>query len=154
MNIYEEMPQTAETVKTMKSYVTHICLDRRKLTEDEIEGLDGGFDPTKEWWTAHLTLYKHEQPLTEADYGLIVDAIVRSKYTASEMESITNNYLQETDLSKLIDLLRTTQNFNKLRSAMNEWLSSRDKDVVAEYENMQEWRQKAKEAARIAVGIA
>ena len=70
------------------------------------------------------------------------------------MEAITNNYMQETDLAKLIDLLRTTQNFNKLRSSMSDWLSSRDSDIVDEYERMQEWRQKAKEAARIAIGIA
>ena len=58
-----------------------------------------------------------------------------------------NNYLQETDLATLIDLLRTTQNFNKLRSAMSDWLSSRDKDIVAEYETMQQWRAMAKETA-------
>lgn len=152
MNIYEEMPQTAETVKTIKGHVTYIYLDIRKLTNEEVESI--GYDPTKEWWTAHLALYNHEQPLSEIDYGPLVNAIVRSKYTSSEMESITNNYLQETDLSKLIDLLRTTQNFNKLRSVMNDWLSSRNQDVVAEYEKMQEWRGKAKEAARIAIGIA
>ena len=59
-----------------------------------------------------------------------------------------NNYLQETDLARLIDLLRTTQNFNKLRSAMSDWLSSRDQDIVKEYETMQEWRKMAKETAR------
>lgn len=36
---------------------------------------------------------------------------------------------------------------------MSDWLSSRDADIVGEYENMQEWRQKAKEAAKIAIGI-
>jgi hypothetical protein len=159
MNIYEEMPQVAETVKITKGYVTYIYLDRRKLTSDEIEGLvdgnvgDGSFDPSKEYWTAHLTLYKHEQPLTEADYGPMVNAIIRGKYSESDVEAITNNYLQETDLAKLIDLLRTTQNFNKLRGSMSDWLSSRDADIVGEYENMQEWRQKAKEAAKIAIGI-
>lgn len=151
MNIYEERPETV-TTKVIGGYITYIYLEVRELTEDELaaNGLDG---TQHAYWTAQETTYKHEQPLTEADYGQIVNAIIRSRYTSSEMESITNNYLQETDLSKLIDLLRTTQNFNKLRLAMNEWLSSRDQDVVAEYEKMQEWRKKAKEAARTAIGI-
>lgn len=160
MNIYEEMPQAAETVKITKGYMTYIYLDRRKLTSEEIEGLgegandgNGSLDPSKEYWTAHLTVYKHEQPLAEADYGPMVNAIIRGKYSESEVEAITNNYMQETDLAKLIDLLRTTQNFNKLRSSMSDWLSSRDADIVDEYERMQEWRRKAKEAARIAIGI-
>lgn len=150
MNIYDEMPQMVETAKTIGGYVTYIYLERRKLTEEEVEAT--GSDPTKEWWTAHLALYNHEQPLSEVDYGPIVTAIVRSKYTSSEMESITNNYLQETDLAKLIALLSTTQNFNKLHTAMSAWLSDRDGDIVSEYEKMQEWRRKAKEAARIAIG--
>lgn len=82
------------------------------------------------------------------DYSGIVNAIVTAEYPAEMMQAIMNNYHQETDLAKLIDLLRTTQNFNKLRSAMNDWLSSRDQDIVKEYETMQEWRKMAKDTAR------
>ena len=81
-------------------------------------------------------------------YSGIVNAIVSAEYPAEMMQAIMNNYHQETDLAKLIDLLRTTQNFNKLRSAMNDWLSSRDQDIVKEYETMQEWRKMAKDTAR------
>lgn len=82
------------------------------------------------------------------DYSGIVNAIVSAEYPTARMQAIMNNYLQETDLARLIDLLRTTQNFNKLRSAMSDWLSSRDQDIVKEYETMQEWRKMAKETAR------
>lgn len=82
------------------------------------------------------------------DYSGIVNAIVSAEYPSARMQAVTNNYLQETDLAKLIDLLRTTQNFNKLRKAMEDWLSSRDKEVVEEYTAMQEWRKMAKETAR------
>lgn len=81
-------------------------------------------------------------------YSGIVNAIVSAEYPSARMQAVTNNYLQETNLAKLIDLLRTTQNFNKLRSAMADWLSSRDQDIVKEYETMQEWRKMAKDTAR------
>lgn len=81
------------------------------------------------------------------DYSGIVNAIVSAEYPAARMQAVINNYLQETDIAKLIDLLRTTQNFNKLRSAMADWLSSRDQDIVAEYTAMQEWRAMAKDVA-------
>lgn len=86
------------------------------------------------------------------DYSGIVNAIVSAEYPAARMQAVMNNYLQETDIAKLIDLLRTTQNFNKLRSAMNEWLSSRDQDIVAEYTAMKEWRAMAKATAHEVLG--
>lgn len=92
--------------------------------------------------------YSVSVPMTHWNYSGIVNAIVTAEYPAEMMQAIMNNYHQETDLAKLIDLLRTTQNFNKLRSAMNDWLSSRDQDIVKEYETMQEWRKMAKDTAR------
>ena len=86
------------------------------------------------------------------DYSGIVNAIVSAEYSSARMQAVTNNYHQETDLATLIDLLRTTQNFNKLRSAMGDWLSSRDQDIVAEYTAMQEWRAMAKATAREVLG--
>ena len=162
MNIYDQQPPISATTKTLREYITYLCLDARELTPEEREANnvpdtvidDQGNEVPKEAWTAHTVAYHHEQPLSADDYSPIVTAIIRSKYTSSDMEAITSNYLRETDLAKLIDLLRTTQNFNKLRSTMSDWLSGRDADIVEEYDRMQIWREKAKEAARIAVGIA
>ena len=95
-----------------------------------------------------FSFYSVKVKVGQWDYSGIVNAIVTADYPADRMQGIMNNYHQETDLATLIDLLRTTQNFNKLRSAMAEWLSSRDKDIVAEYETMQQWRAMAKEVAK------
>ena len=95
-----------------------------------------------------FSFYSVKVKVGDWDYSGIVNAIVSAEYPAERMQAIMNNYHQETDLAKLIDLLRTTQNFNKLRSAMNDWLSSRDQDIVKEYETMQEWRKMAKDTAR------
>ena len=86
------------------------------------------------------------------NYSGIVNSIVAAEYPADRLQAITNNYMQETDLAKLIDLLRTTQNFNKLRSAMANWLSSRDENIVKEYDAMQEWRNLAKATAHEILG--
>lgn len=96
----------------------------------------------------NYSYYSVSVPMTHWNYSGIVNAIVTAEYPAEMMQAIMNNYHQETDLAKLIDLLRTTQNFNKLRSAMNDWLSSRDQEIVKEYETMQEWRKMAKDTAR------
>ena len=95
-----------------------------------------------------FSFYSVKVKVGDWDYSGIVNAIVTAEYPAEMMQAIMNNYHQETDLAKLIDLLRTTQNFNKLRSAMNDWLSRRDQDIVKEYEEMQAWRKMAKETAR------
>ena len=95
-----------------------------------------------------FSFYSVKVKVGQWDYSGIVNAIVSAEYPTERMQAIMNNYHQETDLATLIDLLRTTQNFNKLRSAMAEWLSSRDKDIVAEYETMQQWRAMAKEVAK------
>ena len=92
--------------------------------------------------------YSVTVPIARWDYDNIVSYIITAEYPNDRMQAVINNYHQETDLATLIDLLRTTQNFNKLRSAMAEWLSSRDKDIVAEYETMQQWRAMAKEVAK------
>lgn len=87
-------------------------------------------------------------PVGVTDYGSIVSAIINSHYSNDEMDATMNNYLQETDLSTLIELLRNTQNFNKLRQAMSTWLDGRDESAVSEYADMQNYRKYAKQTAR------
>ena len=86
-------------------------------------------------------------------YDSIVNAIVTAEYPNDRMQAVLDNYLQETDLSKLIGLLSTAQNFNKLRKQMEDWLAERDQDIVREYEKMQEWRAMAKRVAKDVLNV-
>ncbi len=90
-------------------------------------------------------------PIGIVDYGSIVSAIIYAHYSFDQMQAIVNNYLMETDVSVLINLLQTTQNFNKLRQAMSSWLSNRDSEIVAEYNAMQEYCKYAKQLAKTIV---
>lgn len=67
--------------------------------------------------------YKHEQPLKSRDYGAIVSAVVRSKYTADDVEAIILNYYKD----------------------------NRKEKNVTEFQELQTWREQAKEAARLAI---
>lgn len=87
------------------------------------------------------------------DYDGIVNALISAEYPNDRMQAVLDNYLQETDLSKLIGLLSTAQNFNKLRKQMEDWLAERDQDIVREYEKMQEWRAMAKRVAKDVVNV-
>ena len=126
MNIYDQQPPVAATTKTLTDYVTYFCFDTRELTDEErkaneipdTEADDQGNVSRKEAWTAHTVAYRHEQPLTEGDYGKMVTAIVRSKYSADDVEAILNNYAADKD--------RYQQ----------------------EFDTLQDWRNAAKEAAR------
>lgn len=130
MNIYEHQPPIAATTKTLKEYVTYFCIEARELTQAEREANDipdtifdeHGNETPREAWTAHTVVYRHEQPLTEDDYGKMVAAIVRSKYTADDVEAILSNYAAE-----------------------------QKSEHEAEFKTFQEWRTVAKAAAREAL---
>lgn len=87
------------------------------------------------------------------DYDGIVNALISAEYPNDRMQAVLDNYLQETDLSKLIGLISTAQNFNKLRKQMEDWLAERDQDIVREYEKMQEWRAMAKRVAKDVLNV-
>lgn len=87
------------------------------------------------------------------DYDGIVNALISAEYPNDRMQAVLDNYLQETDLSKLIGILSTAQNFNKLRKQMEDWLAERDQDIVREYEKMQEWRAMAKRVAKDVLNV-
>lgn len=102
-----------------------------------------GEDAQPQWVATAVTL-----PVGIFDHASLVSAIIGARYTDDEVQAITGNYLQETDIQELIRQLMAAQNFNKLRGAMTEWLDGRDAGIVAEYTEMQEWRAYAKETAR------
>lgn len=103
MNIYEQQPPVVSTAKTLRDYITYFNLEARELTQEEREANEipetivdeQGNETPREAWTAHTVIYRHEHPLTEDDYGKMVAAIVRSKYTADDVEAILSNYAAE-----------------------------------------------------------
>ena len=76
--IYEERPSLLTVTVTPSKYYTTVNFN--------IEEVDGGF-------TAESVTIASKSPLGEKDYGQIVTAIIRSRYTADDVEAIVNNYL-------------------------------------------------------------
>lgn len=97
------------TAKLSRGYITRLCLEISEKGSS---------------WEAWEVCYKHEQPLKSRDYGAIVSAVVRSKYTADEVEAIILNHDTE----------------------------ERTEEHEQEFEALQEWRRAAKELAKLAVG--
>lgn len=63
------------------------------------------------------------------------------------MQAIQNNYIGETDISGLADILSDVKHFPEMNSSVQAWLSSRDAGIVGEYEEMQNYRRYAKRIA-------
>jgi hypothetical protein len=77
--IYETKPLPFETVRFTGTMTTIIRI---------------GIEETEEGWACEEVYYDHKEPLTmEKDYAGIIAAIVRSKYSADDMEAVINNYL-------------------------------------------------------------
>lgn len=96
--------------------------------------------------------YSVSIPCCHWAYDYIVSALISAKYPSDVMYAVMNNYHQETSLEVLINLLKTTQNFNKLRSAMNDWLNSRNQSIISAYNEMQEFRVLCKQIAAEVLG--
>ena len=60
----------------------------------------------------------------QPDYGLFVSALIRSRYSQDQVEAITQNYLA----------------------------NSKDADAVQDFNDLQDWRAKAKQIATEAIG--
>lgn len=52
-------------------------------------------------WECEEAEYNHKDALTEADYGPMVSAIIRARYSQDRVEAITQNYLSDPDGHKL-----------------------------------------------------
>lgn len=77
---YDTLPARFETVRSTGIMTTVIRLS--------IVEVEDGFE-------ADEVYYNHREALTlDKDYGGIIAAIVRSKYSVDDMEAIVNNYLQ------------------------------------------------------------
>lgn len=106
--IQNDIPQLVSVSVTPKHYHTTINFDIEKVGD--------------EYSCSSVTIMS-ESPLSEEDYGKIVSAIVRFKYSADDVEAIQLNYLES----------KTTEHKN-------------------EFAKLKEWRAKAKAVARKVVG--
>ena len=70
--------------------------------------------------------YNHKEDLSPSDYGSMVSCIIRGKYSEDAVEAILNNYLSDPT----------------------------NKRYEAEFQQLQEWRAKAKQAARTIIDDA
>ena len=77
--IYEEIPQLITVAVTKKGYHTTINFN--------IEEVEGGY-------TAESVTVITDTPICEDDYGKIVSAIVRFKFSQDEVEAIQLNYME------------------------------------------------------------
>lgn len=132
MNIYLTRPPRVETTKQLSGWLTEFHLDVRELTVQERQEYEipdtyideQGVEHPQEAYTDTYAFYRHENPLTEDDYGAMVSAIVRARYSADDVEAIMQNYI-----------------------------ASKTSEHKAEWSELQAWRETAKELARIATGI-
>lgn len=121
-----------ETTKQLSGWLTEFHLDVRELTVQERQEYEipdtyideQGVEHPQEAYTDTYAFYRHENPLTEDDYGAMVSAIVRARYSADDVEAIMQNYI-----------------------------ASKTSEHKAEWSELQAWRETAKELARIATGI-
>ena len=129
MNIYQTIPPISETSRQLSGWLTSIHLSPRLLTSEErlanniVDTItdENGEAAPQVAYTSIDTFYRHSKPLSESDYPHLVAAIIRSRYSADDVEAIQLNYINDRQ------------------------------DHRSEMEALQEWRRLAKEAAHHAI---
>lgn len=153
MRLYsQDKPKQVEFERT--DIITNRLLnyDIRETTEQELNDLwletigdntdfpkvpDSDFISQHKWQYRRLTF-----PIGIWSYEDVVEAIIRDKYSQSEMESITNNMTAV--LSGFLQDLAT----NGILSATKWLVSNIDQDNTTRFSEMQAWRKFAKDTAK------
>lgn len=94
---YAYEPKQFETIRSIGLMTTIIRYDIREVeTEDsETEGMIEGAAEGSARWACKEFLYHHRTPLSvEKDYPAMVTALVRSHYSADDVEAIQQNYME------------------------------------------------------------
>ena len=125
-NVYQEKPVEAQTTRQLSCWLTEVHLDARILSQAECEahGVESVLDENgvqQELWTATDAFYRHAKPLSESDYAPLVSCIIRSRYSADDIEALVQNYLADKEKH------------------------------ASEWDDLQRFRQQAKQAARLAI---
>ena len=146
----KELPEAVEVIGARRKINYNI----RELTEEELMDL---YETSQEKESGMLFKYYKEEhkyayySLTMGggrySYSGVVEAIIREKYSADEMEAITNNMaaVNAVFLQTLVTegILAATQ---YLKDSVNEINST-------EFKEMQEWRRLAKDTAKKMFGM-
>jgi hypothetical protein len=102
-----------------------------------------GNTPTKDFADENKYVYNSVNvPMGQWNYGGIVNAIIRDKYTIDEMESITNN------MAAINAVYMQTLVTEGIVGAIQYLRDSYDKDNADIFKQMQEWRAMAKKEAK------
>ena len=140
-----EMPQKAREVKN--GFVLSYQIQETPM--DEIENLwklrptNGETSPSESFKNEHKYMYNVVRvPMGRWNYNGIVEVIIRDKYTADEMEAITNNmaainavFMQTLVKSGIVEATRFLR-------------ESADAVDAETFREMQEWRAMAKKEAK------
>ena len=122
----------------------------REATEAEIleswksgSELEQGDVPTSDFVSSHKYVYYSVRvPMAQWNYGGVVNAIVREKYSIDEMEAITNN------MAAINAVFMQTLVSGGIVDAIKYLKESADSDDTAAFKEMQEWRALAKREAK------
>ena len=116
MNIarYDVKPDDVSHIKSPGIIVTVIRLSITEKYDEELQ---------QQYWECEEAFYNHQAELTEEDYGPMVSTIIRERYSADDVEAITQAYLT--------DPIGYAETFNEF----------------------QQWRDTAKRVARAVIGI-
>lgn len=113
-----------------------------RLSRGGMDGEDAG-SPDASFVSEHKYMYYSVRiPMGRWNYGGIVEAVVREKYTTDEMEAITNNMNAVT--SGYFNVLVS----DGIVDAIKYLADSKDDDNTVAFREMQEWRALAKREAR------
>lgn len=79
---YDERPEPFETIRSVGTMITVIRFNVKE-SEDKEQGM----------WQSDEVTFAHREPLADDDYGPLVAALVRARFSADAVEAILNNYL-------------------------------------------------------------
>ncbi len=81
---YSDKPERFETIRSFGVISTIVRLNVSQCSDEEHSGM----------WTCTEIEIDHENVLSRNDYGKIVSAIIRAKYSADDVEAIQQNYME------------------------------------------------------------
>lgn len=144
----KEIPQLTDRV----GRVMRVNYGVWELTEEEILALwleeikdkEGEQETPDEWFKQEhrYGYYATDVLIGKWNYNGVVEAIIRDKYSQSEMEAITNN------MAAITAVFMQTLVSEGIIAATKYLKDSIDDDNTARFKEMQEWRKMAKDTAK------
>lgn len=116
----------------------------RSLWQELMGGAENPQEEPDEWFREEhrYSYYATDVAIGRWDYAGVVEAIIRDKYSQSEMEAITNN------MAAINAVFMQTLVTDGIIAATKYLKDSIDDDNSRNFKEMQEWRNHAKEIAK------